>query len=34
MQLELYGDAIEKITEKKVKSKYLYLFFGDDVVEL
>lgn len=33
-QVELYSSAIEKITEKKVKSKFLYLFFGDDVVEL
>jgi len=33
-QLELYADAIEKITEKKVKCKYLYLFFNNDVVEL
>ena len=33
-QLALYADAIEKITEKRVKSKYLYLFFADDVLEL
>ena len=34
MQLNLYADAIEKITKKRVKNKYLYLFFGDNVVEL
>lgn len=34
IQLELYADAIEEITEKKVKSKYLYLFFGNNVIEL
>ena len=33
-QLTLYADAIEKITEKKVKGKYLYLFFANDVLEL
>ena len=33
-QLTLYKDAIEKITKKTVKSKYLYLFFGGDVIEL
>ena len=33
-QVELYSSAIEKITEKKVKNKFLYLFFKNDVVEL
>ena len=33
-QIELYARAIEKITEKKVKNKYLYLFFDDNVLEL
>ena len=33
-QVELYSSAIEKITEKKVKNKFLYLFFRNDVVEL
>lgn len=33
-QLSLYKDAIEKITKKSVKNKYLYLFFGGDVIEL
>ncbi len=33
-QLELYADAIEKITQKTVKNKFLYLFFRNDVVEL
>lgn len=33
-QLALYADAIEKITEKKVKKRYLYLFFGNTMVEL
>ncbi len=33
-QLELYSQAIEKITKKKVKNKYLYLFYKNDVVEL
>ncbi len=33
-QVELYSAAIEKITEKKVKNRFLYLFFKNDVVEL
>lgn len=33
-QISLYADAMEKITKKSVKNKYLYLFFGNDVVEL
>ena len=34
IQLDLYADSIEKITKKKVKNKYLYLFFTDTVLEL
>lgn len=34
MQIELYADAIEKITEKKVKNRYLYLFFDNNMLEL
>lgn len=33
IQLDYYARAIETITKKRVKSKYLYLFFGNDVVE-
>lgn len=33
-QLELYAESIEKITKKRVKNKFLYLFFTDTVVEL
>lgn len=33
-QIELYADAIEKITEKKVKNRYLYLFFDNNMIEL
>ena len=33
VQLNAYANAIEKITKKRVKSKYLYLFFHNDVVE-
>lgn len=33
-QLELYAEAVEKITKKVVKSKFLYLFFRNNVVEL
>lgn len=32
-QLDLYADAIEKITGKKVKEKYLYLFDIDKAIE-
>ncbi len=34
IQLQLYADAIEKITKKSVKKKYLYLFSVKSVVEL
>ncbi|MGN0150809.1 MAG: helicase-exonuclease AddAB subunit AddA [Clostridia bacterium] len=34
LQLELYAEAIEKITKKTVKQKYLYLFSVKSVVEL
>lgn len=34
VQLELYADAIKKITKKSVKKKYLYLFSVKSVVEL
>lgn len=34
LQLDLYAEAIEKITKKPVKQKYLYLFSIKSVVEL
>ncbi len=34
VQLKIYADAIEKITKKSVKKKYLYLFSVKSVVEL
>jgi ATP-dependent helicase/nuclease subunit A len=34
IQIELYARAIEEITNKKVKEKYLYLFYGDKEVEV
>lgn len=34
MQLDLYAEAIEKITKKTVKEKYLYLFSVKSVVQL
>ncbi len=34
MQLDLYAEAIEKITKKSVKEKYLYLFSVKSVVQL
>lgn len=33
VQLDNYARAVEIITKKRVKEKYLYLFFGGDVVE-
>ncbi|MEG1409634.1 MAG: helicase-exonuclease AddAB subunit AddA [Terrisporobacter sp.] len=33
-QLDLYGEALEKLTGKKVKDKYLYLFNIDEEVKL
>lgn len=33
LQLDWYARAVEEITKKKVKEKYLYLFSGDDVVQ-
>ena len=33
-QLEKYGQAIEKITGKRVKEKYLYLFNHNDVEKI
>lgn len=34
LQLDLYAEAIEKITKKSVKEKYLYLFSVKSVVQL
>jgi len=34
MQVELYAMALEKVTGKKVKEKYLYLFHIDKAVAL
>lgn len=34
IQIELYARAIQEITNKKVKEKYLYLFYGDKEVEI
>jgi len=33
LQLDLYALALEKITEKKVKNKFFYLFFDNSVIE-
>lgn len=33
MQIELYAKALEEITKKRVKEKYLYLFSAESVVE-
>ena len=33
-QLDLYADALTKLTGKKVKEKYLYLFNVDEEVKL
>lgn len=34
LQLDIYAEAIEKILQKKVKEKYLYLFFRGGLVKL
>ena len=34
LQLKYYKDALEKITGKKVKESYLYLFYIDKAVKL
>ncbi|SHE31841.1 DNA helicase/exodeoxyribonuclease V, subunit A [Thermoanaerobacter uzonensis DSM 18761] len=33
VQIELYSKALENITGKKVKEKYIYLFFNGDILE-
>lgn len=33
LQLNLYSTALEKITQKKIKNKYFYLFFDDSVIQ-
>ncbi|WP_026476628.1 helicase-exonuclease AddAB subunit AddA [Alkaliphilus transvaalensis] len=33
-QLELYQEALEKITGKNIKERYLYLFYRDEVLEI
>lgn len=33
LQLECYGRALERISGKKVKNKYIYLFSTSDVIE-
>ena len=33
-QLDLYAEALTKLTGKKVKEKYLYLFNVDEAVKL
>ena len=33
IQLEYYEKALGQILKKTVKNKYLYLFYGDDVIE-
>ncbi|MDI3528399.1 MAG: ATP-dependent helicase/nuclease subunit [Thermoanaerobacter sp.] len=33
VQIELYGKALEKITGKKVKEKYIYLFFNGKILK-
>jgi ATP-dependent helicase/nuclease subunit A len=32
IQIDYYARAIEKMTKKKVKEKYIYLFFGNDMI--
>lgn len=34
VQLDYYTEALEKITGKKVKSRYLYLFYPEDEIEI
>ena len=34
LQVELYAYALEKITKKTVKNKYIYLFFDNSVLYL
>lgn len=33
IQIDLYSDTLEKITGKRVKEKYLYLFYSDEEVK-
>jgi ATP-dependent helicase/nuclease subunit A len=33
VQIDLYGKALEEITGKKVKEKYIYLFFNDTIIK-
>jgi ATP-dependent helicase/nuclease subunit A len=32
VQIELYGKALEKITGKRVKEKYIYLFYNGEII--
>ncbi|NMM61987.1 helicase-exonuclease AddAB subunit AddA [Clostridium sp. P21] len=34
VQIEYYKNALERLTGKSVRNKYLYLFFNDNIVEL
>ncbi len=34
VQIEYYKDALQRLTGKNVKNKYLYLFYNDDILEL
>lgn len=33
IQLDCYAKALVQILKKRVKNKYLYLFYGNDVIE-
>jgi ATP-dependent helicase/nuclease subunit A len=34
VQINYYSDTLEKITEKKIKDKFLYLFYNGEIVRL
>jgi ATP-dependent helicase/nuclease subunit A len=34
VQIKYYSDTLEKITEKKIKEKYLYLFYNDKILKM
>jgi ATP-dependent helicase/nuclease subunit A len=34
VQIKYYSDTLEKITEKRINEKYLYLFYNGDILEM
>jgi ATP-dependent helicase/nuclease subunit A len=34
VQIKYYSDTLEKITEKKISEKYLYLFYNNEIVKM